>query len=118
MYLKNILLILIVFFLACKNNKEIKEQKFDKTKWAVKKDNKFIYRDKMLADLMNNHKLHGLTQDSVLNLLGEPTRTDTGYLFYIVAQSFFPETTFPISTKSLVIKFNKEGKVEWRKIHN
>ena len=108
---------LLFYCFACKNGAEINEEHFDKTKWAIKEDNKYPYRDKMLKDLIDNYTLHGLTRDSILNLLGEPTRTDSGYLFYTVSQRFVADIPVPLHTKSLVIKFTNEGRVEWRKIH-
>lgn len=70
----------------------------------------------MLKDLNTNYKLNGLKKDAVLNLLGEPNRTDSGYLFYTILQPYILNT-MPLSNKSLVIKFTKHGTVEWRKIH-
>jgi len=50
--------LLLLFFLccvACKNTgQDKKQEKFDKTKWAVKKDMDYPYRDKMLKDLVYN----------------------------------------------------------------
>src|SRR6187399_801350 len=59
---------------------------FDKTKWMTGSDYYYPYRDKMLKDLMGNGKLKGLKKDKVLDLLGEPTRRDSNYLFYRVVQ--------------------------------
>jgi hypothetical protein len=113
--------ILIMLFLAgavsCKHKTEIKEQVFDKEKWTVKKENKYVYRNAMVKDLMENRKLHGTKRDSVLNVLGAPNRQDTGYLFYTVDQRFLANTLFPIHTKTMVIHFRKDSTVEWVKIH-
>lgn len=64
---------------------------------------------------MGHIKLKGFKKDSVLQLLGQPNRTDTNYFFYIVDQRFLSDVPVPISTKSLVIKFVNDT-VEWRKI--
>ncbi|MEO6488432.1 MAG: hypothetical protein ABIO04_00710 [Ferruginibacter sp.] len=92
------------------------EQKFDKTKWKIKEDKNYPYRNLMLKDLLINTKLHGLKKVEVLNLLGQPNRVDSNYLFYIVDQTHFVNI-MPLHTKTLVIKFSNDGTVEWRKIH-
>ncbi|MDB5193726.1 MAG: hypothetical protein JWQ96_3289 [Segetibacter sp.] len=118
MKIRNALLLFFLAFLACKNKSDEKsEEKFDKIKWATKQDREYTYRDKMLADFMTSYKLNGVPKDSVLSLLGQPLRSENGYLYYIVDQKFLPNTYFPISTKSLVIKLTKDSTVEWRKIH-
>ncbi len=109
--------LLLVIMFACKNKAEIPEQQFDRSKWTIQEEMNYPYRVKMLKDLIDNHKLHGLKKVEVFNLLGQPDRTDNGHLFYKIDQQFFPNTTFPIGTKTLVIKLTKDSTVEWRKIH-
>ena len=117
--------LLTLFFLccvvACKNTREEKfdktEEKFDKIKWAVKKDREYPYRNKMLKDFITNYRLTGLKKDTVVNLLGQPNRSDNGYLFYTIAQEYLGNIPVPLHTKTLVIKFAKDSTVEWRKIH-
>ena len=93
----------------------MKPQKFDKTKWSTRDEQDYPYRDNMLNDLMTNQRLHGLKRDSLINLLGAPDRLDSSYLFYRIAQERVG--SFPIHTKTLVIKLTKDSTVEWRKIH-
>ena len=115
---RRLVVIFIICCVACKNkNNEIKEQKFDKSKWSIKKDDKYPYRDKMLKDFMSNYNLNGHGKDSLLNLLGAPDRIDNGHLFYAISQKHFPGTTFPIHTKTLVVKLTPANTVQWRKIH-
>lgn len=112
---KFILLFLLLGF-SCKNKTgENNQQRFDKNKWAVKEGRKYPFRNLMLNDLVYTIKLKGFTKDSILNLLGEPTRTDSNYLFYLVDQTWFPEIPVPFQTKTLVIKLANDT-VEWRKI--
>jgi len=89
--------------------------KFDKTKWVKKDNDDYPYREEMLSDLVTNDTLKGLKKEEVIQLLGQPDRSDSNYLFYNVAQQRIG--IFPIHTTTLVIKFNKDNIVEWRKIH-
>lgn len=107
--------------LACKNTSEETtedgktEMAFDKAKWQMKEDNDYPYRDKMLSDLIASDSLKTLKKEGILELLGEPTRTDNNYLFYMVSQE--RAGFWPLHTKTLVIKFTKADSVEWVKIH-
>jgi hypothetical protein len=113
----NLLLLVMLCCVGCKSKKqEITGEKFDKARWAIRDGKHYPYRDKMLHDLITNYKLHGLKQDSIINLLGQPNREDNGHLFYTVDQSFIANA-WPLHTKTLVIKFTKDSTVEWRKIH-
>ncbi len=67
---RNVLILLFLSLLACKNTKQDKnEEKFDKTKWVTKNNLDYPYRNEMLKDLVYNTKLKGLKQDEVFNLL-------------------------------------------------
>ncbi len=61
---------------------ENRHNKFDKEKWAMQETDDFPYRDKMLEDLVANVKLKGLKKQAVLDLLGQPSRIDSNYLYY------------------------------------
>src|SRR5687768_8470566 len=116
MKIKNLLILFFIGCLSCKNNNEKNtEEKFDRMKWATKEGKKYPYRDKMLNDLVYKQKLKGLKKEQVLNMLGQPNRTDSNYFFYIVDQRFLGEMPVPMHTKSLVIKFLNDT-VEWRKV--
>lgn len=111
------ILVSIVLMFSCKEKREPQPNKFDKTKWLAKDGNDYPYRDLMLGDFISNFHITGIKSDSVLKLLGRPNRVDNGHFFYTVYQKYFPNTSWPMSTKTLVIKLGKDGKVEWRKIH-
>jgi hypothetical protein len=117
MQTRNLLVLLVLLCLACKHKEGNagKQQKFDKIKWSATKDGEYINRNQMLKDLIENYEWHGLKEDSILHLLGSPDRIDTGYLFYTIAQEHIG--SFPLHTKTLVIKFSKDSTVLWRKIH-
>ena len=114
MKIKYLLVLLFLFCLSCRD-KKMPDEKFDKTRWATKIDEEYPYRNSMLNDLMMHHELHGVKRDSILDMLGAPTRSDTFYLFYRIAQEHLG--SLPIHTKTLVIKFKSDSTVEWRKIH-
>jgi hypothetical protein len=88
---------------------------FDKSKWRLKDDHHYIYRDIMLHDLLDRHQLDSLNKDEVIDLLGNPDRIDNNYLFYTISQKRVG--IWPIHTKTLVIKFYDDHKLEWVRIH-
>ncbi|MDB5200926.1 MAG: hypothetical protein JWQ27_335 [Ferruginibacter sp.] len=103
---------------SCHNNKaaqETTQEKFDQAKWNEREADDYPYRDKMLTDLLGSKRLKGMQRDTVLAILGEPTRSDSGYLFYRVSQEKLGPLT--LHAKTLVIKFAGDSLVEWTKIH-
>lgn len=93
----------------------INQEKFNKIKWSIKEDNEYPYRDKMLNDLIVTIKLKGLKKKAVIDLLGQPDRINSDYLYYKIAVQRIG--FFPIHTKTFVIKLTTDSTVEWRKIH-
>ena len=65
-----ILLLTITLVVSCNNVNNIK---FEKSDW-LKKDETglYTYRNCMLNDLIENHKLKGLTYRQLINLIGQP----------------------------------------------
>ena len=123
--MKTYILLLLLCSLACTNtNSESPESaeitkntplKFEKTKWKMRVDNQYPYRNRMLKDLIASKILKGIKKEEVLELLGVPTRTDTNYLFYRVAQKRLG--FFPLHTKSLVIQLSGDTLVKTVRIH-
>lgn len=74
----------------------------------------YSFRDEMLDSLVYSEKLKGLTKEEVIKMLGEPERTNNGYLYYEVVAN--EVGAFPFHKKFLVLKLAKDGTVEWRKI--
>ena len=95
--------------------KEVSEINFDRKLWLSTDGADFPYRVKMIADLFKDDKLKGLTKEQIVEKLGEPTRTDKNYLFYLVSQKRIQ--FFPLSTKTLVIRLSPEGLSEAVLIH-
>jgi hypothetical protein len=120
MTLKMLTILIFTCCLSCHNKAEENktgsvEMEFDKTKWRIKNDVDYPYRDKMYKELRANARLKGLKKEDVLGLLGEPDRRDSGFLFYTLAQKRIG--SFPLHTKTLVIKIPKDSTVAWARIH-
>ena len=112
--------------ISCKNQKEAKSEladqgikteiQFDKSKWGSKEGKDYPYRDQMLDDLVYNDTVRSLSKDEILDLLGEPDRRNDGYLYYMVDQKRIG--SWPLHTKSLVIKLSDDSTIDWIKIHD
>ncbi len=97
-------------------DRELKtDSKFDKKKWSLKNGKDYTYRDDMLADLMHDPHLRELKRDAVINLLGQPDRIDSSYLFYRVSEEHIG--FFTLHAKTLVIKLSRDSSITWMKIH-
>lgn len=111
----------MVSYTACNNKQNDKqtaasgEIAFNKTKWSLTNGADYPHRDSMLTDLMGSYELHGITKDSIITMLGQPSRTDSLYLFYRIAQKRIG--FFPLHTKTLVFKLHPDSTVLWIKIH-
>lgn len=88
---------------------------FSPEKWKIKDGSDHPYRNAMLKDLINDRDFRSLKRKEVLAVLGEPTRIDTNYLFYRIAQKRLGP--WPIHTKTMVVKFTEDSLIEWIKIH-
>ena len=91
------------------------EMVFDKAKWITKDGEDYPFRDKMLNDIVYNDTVRSQNRDEILELLGKPDRINENYLYYMVAQKRLG--SWPLHTKTLVIKFSDDNTVEWIKIH-
>lgn len=75
----------------------------------------YPYRDPMLKAFVYNDTVRNLEIREILDLLGEPDRQTEGYFYYTVSQKRIG--SWPLHTKSLVIKFSNDS-IEWIKIHD
>lgn len=117
--------ILILFGFACSVDKKAKSgdaelgtetsTQFDKSKWSFKDGPDYPFRDQMLNDLIYNDTVRMLDETEIKNLLGEPDRSTDGHLYYRIAQRRLG--SWPLHTKSLVIKFSNDGTIDWMKTH-
>ena len=64
------LFLIITLFInsSCESN----EIKFDKSKWNERVDGIYLYREKMVTDLIVNHLRKGMTYREIEELLGNP----------------------------------------------
>lgn len=107
--------IFVICCLGCKNAEDARQMAFDKTKWNTRNGPDFVYRDRMLGDLIDNNKLKGLNRTQVLEFLGEPTRTDSNYLFYRINEQRLKFIT--LHAKTLVIVLAKDSLVDKVMVH-
>ena len=91
------------------------DSSFNPAKWKIKDGSNYPYRNSMLKDLMTDEDFRDLKRPEVLDLLGEPDRVDTNYLFYRVKQRRL--VIWPIHTTTMVVKFTEDSLIEWMKIH-
>lgn len=88
---------------------------FDKNKWAVKKGEDYPYRDSMLNDIIESKLVKGLKTNKVIELLGEPERIDTNFMFYRISQERLG--FWPLHTKTLVLELGSDSIVKYNWIH-
>ncbi|MGV3697874.1 hypothetical protein [Flavobacterium sp.] len=124
--MKKIILIpfILLFWVACKNTQDDAHEEnpgmqeaiaFDASKWKIKKDSDYLYRKGMIDDLVRSNALKKLDKAGILVLLGEPERIENNHLFYQIDQDRIG--SWPVRTKTLVIKMENDSVVEWVKIH-
>ena len=107
-------LIVAIILLGC--NRQLK---FDKVKWLTKDDMEYLYRDKMLEDLITNYKLKGIKYIEVVKSLGQPQFSDNTSLSYEVIVHY--NGIDPDYTKSFELLFNRDSIIteykvnEWKK---
>jgi len=88
---------------------------FNKAKWRIKEGKTYPFRDQMLDDVVYNDTIRTLNKGDILELLGEPDKVVAGHLYYTVSQRRLG--TWPLSTKTMVIKLTEHDSIEWIKIH-
>ena len=117
--MKYLTILFILFFSSCYFNQE----KFNKQKWNLKDDvGYYSYREPMLKDLLENHKIKGLNITELENLFGkiEIDSSNKKELFFNVVVDFGWDID-PVYTKDLIIPLDnnsiaKDYKIiEWNK---
>lgn len=124
--MKKIIVLTLIFIstISCKNdvdgnnadNPEPQaEIAFNQKKWQIKNENDYPYRKDMISHLIASDTIKTLNKAGIIDLLGQPDRIDNDHLFYQIDQKRI--ASWPISTKTLVIKMENDEVVEWVKIH-
>lgn len=98
---------------ACKQQKQSKP--FAPDQWRRKEGGNYPARAQMLDDLITRRDLHGISKDSLLQLLGPPDRSNNGYLYYKIAEEKIG--FFTLHTRTLVFKLQSDSLVEWIRLH-
>ena len=123
---KNIFIIfLFILFFGCKSdseknvenqkNKKESEMIFDKEKWKIKDGKDYLFRDKMINDVLYNDTIRMLNKEQLLIQLGNPDYIREGHLYYRIHETRIAYWT--LKTKTMVIKLKGNSSVEWIKIH-
>jgi hypothetical protein len=116
---------LFVCFISCSSNREENvenekntsdsEMTFDKEKWRAKDGKDYLFRDRMLNDIAYNDSVRSQNKIEILDLLGEPDRSNENHLYYLIAETRLG--FWPLHTKTLVIKFSDDSTIDWIRIH-
>ncbi len=83
--------------------------------WKTKEDGSYPYRESMVDEILYNDTIRSLNKNELLQLLGEPDRINENYLYYTVSQKRLG--SWPLHTRSMVIKLSENNDIEWIKIH-
>jgi hypothetical protein len=125
MSLKFVFIICSLFLFACTSDStnsdifDIDESEvkilFNKEKWGTQQGFDYPYRSQMVEDVLYNDTIRDLSQDEILTLLGAPSKSTDGHLYYRISQKRLG--AWPLSTRTLVFKFKEDQSVEWIKLH-
>lgn len=102
--LKLINIFVLLCLISCNSN-----AKFEKMGWNQKGDlNSYPNREKMLNDLMENHKIKGLKYSELVNLLGEPeiNKTSESLTAFYNIQTEYGSDIDPVYIKNLEISLS------------
>lgn len=88
---------------------------FDEAKWKMKEGKDYPYRASMANDVLYNDTVRSLNEIEIIGLLGAPDRVNENFLYYQIRQKRI--ASWPLHTKSMVIKLTGDGEIEWIKIH-
>ncbi|WP_339889335.1 hypothetical protein [uncultured Flavobacterium sp.] len=112
--MKKIFFFILILFISCQKE-VVDEISFDASKWSIKKEMDYPFRNQMLHGLIKSDTLKKLKKDSILELLGKPERINENHLYYMIAQERLG--FWPLHSKFLVIKVDKKGDVVFVKIY-
>ncbi len=121
---------IVICCTACKNSTETEtesdsdtnsaatEMPFDKQKWNTKDGYDYPFRPKIVNHLIKKENLaefKKLKKDELIEMLGQPNRTDSLYLFYTITEN--RAGIMMLSSKTMVIKMRPDNTIETVRIH-
>ncbi len=113
-----IFFLLLSLFSCKRDNSETSKAEatvtFNETNWKIKEGEDYSYREKMLDSVVYNDTIRSLNKNEILQLLGKPDRINKNHFYYTIAQKRIG--LWPLHTKTMVIKFVNDSKIEWIKI--
>jgi len=113
---KSIPIFMLFFCFACTSQKESSTQiPFDKTKWSIKEDLDYPYRNQMVNEILYSDSLRTLQKEGLINLLGQPDYSREEHLYYRINETRLG--AWILHTKTIVIKLSEDDSVEWIKLH-
>ena len=92
LYLPAILLFsFVIFCSSCQSEtrEPLPDTPFNKTQWHAPGEEKYKYRPQMVNDILNNYKWEGVSQDSVIRMLGEPDVKEKDILMFTYEKTSF-----------------------------
>jgi len=117
--MKYIIVVVLLILASCNS-----EKKFDKIQWLEYSDlGQYPKRNGMVNDLLEKHKIKGLSFVQVVELIGEPEKNFTGEnneIYYQILTEYGSDID-PVHTKTLILKLDKDSTItgfkvdEWKK---
>ena len=98
------------------------ESNFDKNSWQTIESNDYSHREALLPNLFNNYELIGMSEKTIIDLLGKPHQefyTNNNKLYY--PTEIIINNKKPVFAKGLLIQMNGNRIVisyklkEWKK---
>lgn len=110
-----VVITLLLFCVSCASETDTNQTPFNASQWAIKEGRDYPYRDNMLHAIVYNDTIRSLSKTQVVSLLGKPDKQKDNHLYYLISQKRL--FSWPLHTKTMVIKFTKTQNIEWIKIH-
>jgi len=110
-----IVIILLFFFCLSCQNKSQPEIPFDKTKWSIKEDLDYPYRNQMVNEVLYSDSIRTLQKESLIELLGQPDYIREKHFYYRINETRLG--AWILHTKTIVIKLSDDDTIDWIKLH-
>jgi len=108
--MKNAIFVILSFIFTTCNP----DNKFNKIQWLEHSDiEQYPNRNRMVNDLMSNHKLKGLSYKQITDLIGEPEKNITGEnneIYYQILTEYGSDID-PVHTKTLILILDNDSTI-------